>query len=715
MTLKVKTLLNNRYRIEEVLGQGGMGAVYRAKDENLGVQVAVKENLFTSDEYTRQFTREATILATLRHTNLPRVFDHFEITGQGQYLVMDYIEGEDLRQRMDRSGMLPEEEVIIIGAGICDALEYLHTRHPPIFHRDIKPGNIKINSEGEVYLVDFGLAKIAEGSQATTTGARAMTPGYSSPEQYGTARTDARSDVYSLGATIYAALTGSIPEDGLARAMEQADLTPVQKRNPKINRRLAQVVEKALAVHPEDRYQSTAEFKQGLLNANLPVKRQVEAGEITVVPPPEDVVMSLANGILPDSRPLTEPEIDGESSSRKRRKRRKETLRAIGLVLSAFVVLALFGVIWGSNGFFTYLAERKSTPTKTISKDAPTQTATLKVKPTGTLEPIVKLPTDEPALTSTLPAILVPASQLPTQEPEITLESPPYNWEIAFTSNRTGVPQIWLYSFKNQGSSQLTDERMGACQPSWSPNGTRLAYVSPCNSETNNFAKSSIYIMDIEHPEDPARLNLPPGISDPVWSPVDENILLFTRYIDANNTQIYRINLASSEMVQMTESETNHNFSPAWSRDGSVIAFISTRLAGFRIYLMPDEPGVEAVGLTRSGPNDNQYPNWSIDGQQIIFAQKPSDGTGIFSIFAVNLDMIGVSSISEYHEEHISVDNKPESDPEYSPDGGWIVLESWPDGDNHDIYIMKADGTQKQVLDANPAKDFNPTWRPQQP
>lgn len=197
MPLEHESILINRYRIIETLGQGGMGSVYRAWDDNLNVEVAVKENLFTTEEYNRQFRREATILATMRHPNLPRVSDHFEIANQGQYLVMDYIEGEDLRQRMDRVDILPAEEVIVVGAAVCEALSYLHTRQPPILHRDLKPGNIKINPDGVIYLVDFGLAKIVSGSQATTTGARAMTPGYSSPEQYGTSRTDARSDIYS--------------------------------------------------------------------------------------------------------------------------------------------------------------------------------------------------------------------------------------------------------------------------------------------------------------------------------------------------------------------------------------------------------------------------------------------------------------------------------------------------------------------------------------
>lgn len=134
MTLERGYLLHKRYRILEVLGQGGMGSVYRALDENLGVEVAVKENLFTTEEYARQFRLEAVILANLRHPNLPRVTDHFVVSGQGQYLVMDFIEGEDLRQRMERQGVVSDQEAILIGAAICDALTYLHTRRPPIIH-----------------------------------------------------------------------------------------------------------------------------------------------------------------------------------------------------------------------------------------------------------------------------------------------------------------------------------------------------------------------------------------------------------------------------------------------------------------------------------------------------------------------------------------------------------------------------------------------------
>ena len=158
MPLEIGSLLNGRYRIERILGQGGMGAVYLAHDETLGLPCAVKENLSASKDSERQFRREATLLASLRHHNLPRVTDHF-ILGDQQYLVMDFVAGEDLKERFARQWSLPEVDVLLWAAQICEALTYLHGLTPPVVHRDIKPANIKLTDEENVMLVDFGIAK----------------------------------------------------------------------------------------------------------------------------------------------------------------------------------------------------------------------------------------------------------------------------------------------------------------------------------------------------------------------------------------------------------------------------------------------------------------------------------------------------------------------------------------------------------------------------
>ena len=231
MPLHAGSVLNNRYRIEDKLGRGGMGAVYLAFDQTLQIRVALKENLNLNPESERQFQREATLLASLRHPHLPRVTDHFILEGQ-QYLVMDFIEGVDLHSRAAEQPPTVEE-VLSWADELASALTYLHTRQPPVIHRDIKPSNIKLQPDGKVVLVDFGIAKLFE-QAATTTGARGLTPGYSPPEQYGGARTDGRSDEFSLAATLYALLTGRPPADSIERMLNKEQLAPARSLNPKV-------------------------------------------------------------------------------------------------------------------------------------------------------------------------------------------------------------------------------------------------------------------------------------------------------------------------------------------------------------------------------------------------------------------------------------------------------------------------------------------------
>ena len=270
MPLETGQVLHERYRIEARLGQGGMGAVYRAWDNNLNIPVAVKENLDGSPEAQKQFNREAHLLARLVHLNLPRVIDTFFVPGQGQYLVMDYVDGEDLQAMLQRLGTLPEDRVLVWVSQICDALNYLHRQPSPVIHRDIKPANIKIRPDGRAMLVDFGIAKVYDPHLATTIGARAVTPGYSPPEQYGGGATDARSDIYALGATLYHLLTGYKPPESLHRMVGQEKTTPPRQLKRDISPRVEQVILKAMEVTTDRRFQSVSDFQSAFSGRTPP-------------------------------------------------------------------------------------------------------------------------------------------------------------------------------------------------------------------------------------------------------------------------------------------------------------------------------------------------------------------------------------------------------------------------------------------------------------
>jgi serine/threonine protein kinase len=731
-TLEPDYLLNGRYRIVEILGQGGMGAVYRAIDDNLGMEVAVKENFYTSDEYSKQFRLEAIILANLRHPNLPRVSDHFEIEEQGQYLVMDYIEGEDLRQRMDRVGALSDEEVIIIGGAMCDALYYLHTRKPPILHRDLKPGNIKIDPEGTVYLVDFGLAKIVKDSKVTTTGARAMTPGYSSPEQYGTARTDARSDIYSLGATLYAALTNAIPEDGLARAMEQVDLTPIRKHNPKVSRRLAAAIEQALAIHPNDRFQTAEDFKIALLQATSSTKAIKHAEEMTVPPPPEEVLKALAKGRKGTGMGVLDRDTSGESSIRIRRRRRQRINR---ILFGLFSLVIVVGAVWFGMGMpykenlarvlpFSLVGPGSTTPTIEPTAETPTPvetevpsamagTATPSPSSTPTSTPtptMTHTPTETAISTSSPTNELIPLIPPTELTPTATPEPPEYPMDdevLAFASFRSGTVQIWTYDFADESTTQITHVEGGACQPAWSPDGQSMAFISPCGRNRLIYLDSLIYIINLSTSEI-VPLQVDAGSFDPSWSP-DGSSILFTTAQDAYQSQIYRYNLLDGSIDHMT-GDQKLNFDPEWSPDGSQIVFGSTRQTGHYLYTMPDVPGGKAQLLTRSGSRNNFKPTWSPRGK-IVFSQETQGSIAL--LYWVGEDMIGAPA-GNYVESRLNADTLgvPEYDADFNSDGTWLAYESWPDGTNHDIYLMREDGLLVIRLTDNKAIDFDPAWKP---
>src|SRR6185295_1817064 len=296
------TILQDRYRILRQLGQGGMGAVYEALDQRLDTTVALKETLFTDEKLRRQFEREARLLARLHHPALPRVSDHFA-EADGEFLVMQYIAGDDLAEMINlRRGPFPPEQVLLWADQLLDALDYLHTQDPQIIHRDIKPQNLKLTSRGQIILLDFGLAKGQPGeiSRVTTASIFGYTPNYAPLEQIQGLGTDPRSDLYSLGATLYHLSTGVKPLDALTRAAAvvngQADpLLKASETNSEISADVDEVLAKAMAQNREQRYASAAEMRRALHEAEQ-ASTVVNRGEAQTVlfpaPPPKTVPVS---------------------------------------------------------------------------------------------------------------------------------------------------------------------------------------------------------------------------------------------------------------------------------------------------------------------------------------------------------------------------------------------------------------------------------------
>jgi serine/threonine protein kinase len=304
-------VLQNRYRVQKQIGQGGMGAVYVATDERFGSVVAIKETLVLEDHFRKAIEREARLLNSLKHPALPRVSDHFD-DENGQFIVMEYIAGEDLSEMMERSKKaFLLEKVMNWADQLLDALEFLHTQEIPVIHRDIKPQNLKLTPRGQIILLDFGLAKGNPTDAAHQTAAKSIfgySRNYASLEQIQGTGTDPRSDLYSLAATLYHLMTGIAPEDALTRAMHvlsgQADtLQPANAVHQQVPRGVAAVLQNSMDLNSNQRPASAKEMRQMLRDhekyAHLIENENLKAANTIVGTPIATDVLARETQLLP--------------------------------------------------------------------------------------------------------------------------------------------------------------------------------------------------------------------------------------------------------------------------------------------------------------------------------------------------------------------------------------------------------------------------------
>ena len=528
-----------------------------------------------------------------------------------------------------------------------------------------------------------------------------MTPGYSPPEQYGTARTDPRSDIYSLGATLYAAASGVIPEDGLARAMENAELEPLRKRNPGTSRRFALVIEKAMAVDPLDRFQTAEDFKRALLASKS--KTQQPVGSYMIAPPPlssstgREVVLAQAvkgNGDLaaqPSQKDVPFLTPRKRQSLRASRFRRLTIVGLLGVLFIGFVGVTLLSPDLLPQSIQRFLGGSLST--QLVSTPVFTMTP-LGAEMTPSDAEVVILPTQTREAPATLDAGGVPTP--PGSE----------DLQVIFASARSGIPQIYLTNLDG-GVKQVTDMKEGACQPSWSPDGSQLVFVSPCKLRQDTYKGSSLYLINADGSGLQPLNSVPGGDFEPAWSP-DGRYIAFTS-VRTGHMQIYSYDLHSGITQRLIRTPLGRDArQPAWAPNGQTIAFAERRSGNiFEIWTMTNL-GRNQEPLVRGGDQvSDSRPTWSPDGKLILFHRSPADKFGFPRLLMLPMD----GSKPDGEVVSLSMNVLSINNVDYSPDSFWLVFEYSGDTGS-DVYYMTVTGAEKTALASDPADDFDPAWRP---
>jgi len=248
----------------------------------------------------------------------------------------------------------------------------------------------------------------------------------------------------------------------------------------------------------------------------------------------------------------------------------------------------------------------------------------------------------------------------------------------------------------------LTDALLGACQPDWSPDGARLVFISPCKENKELYDTASLFIINADGSGLEALPTTGKGDFDPSWSP-DGKQIAFTSMRNAFRPQVHIMDIESKEVISLSEAD-NKDYQPEWSPEGSMILFVTTRNGPYQIWTMNND-GTDQVRFTASRDLWNTYPVWSPDGQIILYTQRTQGG--VPRLFAARYPDGATAEYNVYPYPGAI----PMREANYSSDGNWLVFESWPDGELHDIYIMRQNGNDLTQLTFDRDDDFDPDWR----
>ncbi len=640
------------YKIVAQIGQGGMATIFKAYQSNLDRYVALKvmhPALKEDRSFVMRLQREATVIAKLSHPNIVAVHDFREYEGI-PFLVLQYIEGKTLKEVLQQQ-KLNTQQILNIICPVADALSYAHARG--VLHRDVKPSNILIDNEGHVYLSDFGLARIAQSGESTASQDMMIgSPHYLSPEQAKSEPVDVRTDVYSLGVVLYEMFVGRVPfkaETTYATILAHINDPPPLPRslNPRVPPAVEQVLLKALAKNPNERYPTVREMMRALENA-VRGPREVDepAAPIPLIeykPSPDVVTPS------PQARVATPP---APAAPRATQSRRWLPMAIVSSVL--IIILACLGL-----GALVLLPGLAGTPTPVIFPvTTPTRVGIL------------------PVPTATSPLVLPPLPS-PTRALSPTPVTAPRG-KIAYTVVMGSNPdQRTIYLADADG----TDARAiieAALWPSLSPDGKQIAYY--------RIREEGIYIANSDGGA--ARRVVSGETCCVQWAPDGKRLMYLHGKLKTGDVKIVIINPDGTGRVEVTTG-----FSPAWAPDGQRIVYTAcqpgTTHCGLHIF---DLRAQRATMITR---DDGKTPHWSPRGDKIVY--HADSGQGATNLFIINPDGSGRTQVT------FGKGNTGQA--VWSVDGNFIFYRSDQDGRAWGIFVMRADGSSRRLLINNVPPD----------
>jgi serine/threonine protein kinase len=670
-----------RYQIIEELGKGGMGRVYKVHDTEIKEKVALKllkPEIATDENTIERFRNEIKLARKIVHKNVGRMFDLGK-EKESYYITMEYVPGQDLRGLIRQSGRLTIETAISIAAQVCEGLAEAHKLG--IIHRDLKPGNIMVDNDGNVRIMDFGIARSIESKGITGAGVIMGTPEYMSPEQVEGREVDQRSDVYSLGIILYEMITGQVPFEGdlaLNVAYKHKHEAPQDPRklNTQIPENLSSLVLRCLEKDKEKRYQSPEEVRSELVD--------IEKG----IPTTERVV--------PKKKPLTSKEITIKFGLKK--------LFIPALVFTVFLIVV---------GYFLFRSGTKLVDIKIGRTQQITHAPGLEIDPAispdgkmiaytagpeGQMHLYIRQLTGERtiALTESFPG----HNRWPQWSPDSTRIAFQSAGAIYVVPALGGIPRriVELSSDEKERGS------WNPC-PAWSPDGKQVAYVRG----------NTIHIQSLEGGESRkiAETFEPYNLC---WSPNGEHLayvsgnpgFIFGRPYIGNiaPSSIWTVSTIQGSPIQVTDNRSL-NVSPVWTSDGRNLIFVSNQGGSRDVYQLTlnasAEPSGPPVRLT-TGLNAHTI-SLSADGIKLAY----SVFTYTANIWSIRIPKGEILSISE--AQPVTEGNQAIEGIGVSPDSQWLAFDSNRSG-NQDIYKIPVTGGEYEQLTKHPSDDFLPSYSP---